>query len=429
MPKLHYFAAFISLMLKKPLCFFLFLTLVCACESSPDQNGELIENLMKKEGKTFKRILEQRDQLEIQIIYTQIDRDINNHPTFTSYYFNVDSTKYFYPASTVKLPLVLLALEKLQILNKAGLDRNTTMLSDSVYAGQQSVHKDTTSESGLPSIGHYAKKIMVVSDNDAFNRLYEFMGQKEINQILSDKGFNIRILHRLERAMTPDQNRHTEALRFVANGSIVYQQPMLINQDSIHPVREVVKGLGYVRGDSLISQPFDFTYKNDFSLQEQQELIKTILFPQAVDEKKRFKISEPDRQFVLQYLSQLPRETTYPPYYKDTTYYDAYCKFLMFGEDKTPLPTNLRIFNKVGDAYGYMIDNAYIVDFANGVEFMLSAVINTNTDQIYNDGKYEYQTLGFPFMKDLGRLIYNYELMRKRPVKPDLSEFKLKYDR
>ncbi len=126
-------------------------------------------------------------------------------------------------------------------------------------------------------------------------------------------------------------------------------------------------------------------------------------------------------------MSQLPTETLYPNYALDSTYYDAYCKFLMFGDDKEPIPANIRIFNKVGDAYGYLIDNAYIVDFKNGVEFMLSAVIATNTDGIYNDGKYEYKKLGYPFMKNLGQLVYNYELKRKRKYKPNLSFVKFEY--
>jgi hypothetical protein len=83
----------------------------------------------------------------------------------------------------------------------------------------------------------------------------------------------------------------------------------------------------------------------------------------------------------------------------------------------------------VGDSYGYLIDNAYIVDFENGVEFMLSAVINTNTDRVYNDGKYEYKSIGYPFMKNLGRAVYTYELQRKRKFKPDLQGFKVLYDR
>jgi hypothetical protein len=129
----------------------------------------------------------------------------------------------------------------------------------------------------------------------------------------------------------------------------------------------------------------------------------------------------------MQYMSQLPSETFYPPYRNDTTLHDAYCKFLMFGEDRSRIPAKMRIFNKVGDAYGYMIDNAYIVDFDAGIEFMLSAVINTNRDGIYNDDLYDYKTLGFPFMKDLGQLVYQYELKRKRTHKPNLDEFRLKY--
>ena len=367
--------------------------------------------------------------MEVQIIYTQINRDSLNRPAFKSFYFHIDSTKYFYPASTVKLPMTLLAFEKLNQLNIKGLDKFTPMFNDSVYAGQISAKKDSTSENGLPSIAHYVKKILLVSDNDASNRLYEFVGQKEVNSTLKGKGYNMRILHRLERPLSPDQNRHTEAVRFVSHDSIIYSQPMLVNEDSIKAPRKVLKGIGYIKNDNTrVDKPFDFTYKNFYPLQDQQEILKAVLFPEAIDAKRRFNITEADRQFIKTYMSQWPRETKYPAYQKDKNYYDAYCKFLMFGEKKKQIPSNIRIFNKVGDAYGYLLDNAYIVDFKNNTEFMLSAVINTNTDGVYNDSKYEYHKIGFPFMRNLGKMIYKYELKRKRVRRPDLSEFKLKYD-
>ena len=59
---------------------------------------------------------------------------------------------------------------------------------------------------------------------------------------------------------------------------------------------------------------------------------------------------------------------------------------------------------------------------------MLSAVINTNTDAIYNDGKYEYKTIGYPFMKELGQMIYKHELKRNRKFRPDLSDYVMVYD-
>jgi hypothetical protein len=339
----------------------------------------------------------------------------------------VDSTRYFYPASTVKLPLILLSLEKLKQLGIHGLDKFTPMFHDSLYSGQESVTEDTTSQTCLPSIAHYAKKILVVSDNDANNRLYEFMGQKASNEILRNKGYTIRILHRLERSLTPDQNRHTEAVRFIKRDSLIYGQPMMTAY-SIPVDQVLLKVIVYFKNDTLIKKPFDFSYKNFYPLTEQQHLLQALLFPASVDSKKTFDITDKDRKFVLQYMSQLPTETYYPDYAKDTAYYPAYGKYLMFGNDKSSIPTNLRIFNKVGEAYGYLVDNAYIVDFENNIEFMLSAVIATNTDQIYNDNKYELETLGYPFMKNLGQLVYHYELSRKRTRQPDLREFKFQYD-
>ena len=50
---------------------------------------------------------------DVQIVYTQINRDAQNRPSFKTYRYQVDKDRYFYPASTVKLPAVLLALEKL----------------------------------------------------------------------------------------------------------------------------------------------------------------------------------------------------------------------------------------------------------------------------------------------------------------------------
>ena len=248
--------------------------LLIGCTRSIVEDENLLLTLMQNESSKFRYLLEHQDSLEVQILYTQINRDANNMPTFRSFYFRVDSTQYFYPASTVKLPLVLLAFEKLNELKVKSLDKYTPVFHDSVYAGQRSVRRDSTSESGLPSIAHYARKILMVSDNDASNCLYEFLGQSAVNKTLRKKRYNIRIVHRLNRPASPDQNRHTEAVRFVRNDTLIFAQPMLVNPDSIKPLRKVLKGIGYMRGDSLIRQPFDFSYKNSFPLQEQQEILK-----------------------------------------------------------------------------------------------------------------------------------------------------------
>ena len=119
-------------------------------------------------------------------------------------------------------------------------------------------------------------------------------------------------------------------------------------------------------------------------------------------------------------MSSSPTASTYPTY--DTSYYYAnITKFLLAGADRTPLPLEIKIFNKAGDAYGFLLDNAYIIDTKQKVEFLVSAVIYCNEDGILNDNKYDYDTVGLPFMKNLGQLLYNFELKRKKGVLPNFD--------
>ena len=74
-----------------------------------------------------------------------------------------------------------------------------------------------------------------------------------------------------------------------------------------------------------------------------------------------------------------------------------------------------------------MIDAVYVADFKNNIEFMVTAEIYANSDAIFNDDKYDYQTVSYPFFKHLGQAIYEYELKRKREHKPDLSSFHFDY--
>src|ERR1043166_1719855 len=145
-------------------------------------------NLLESNPQYFDSILKKKNELNVQIIYTQINRTKNSKPIFTDHYFNLDTNRYYYPASTVKLPVALLALQKLRELNIPGLDMNTTMITEADHSGQSEVYNDPTSADGKPTVAHYIKKILLVSDNDAFNRLYEFLGQEYINNNLHKMG-------------------------------------------------------------------------------------------------------------------------------------------------------------------------------------------------------------------------------------------------
>ena len=398
-----------------------------AGKTSGDRTDNFIIDLMKENSPVFDSVFGDIDQNRLQIIYTQIDRKENGKPHFTDHYFNVNDSSYFYPASTVKLPVAILALQKLNELKIAGLDRNKTMITEADYGGQTEVYNDPSTPDGRPTIEHYIKKILLVSDNDAFNRLYEFLGQEYINNSLHKMGYKeVQIIHRLDISLTEDENRHTNPVRFFdASGKLVYEKP-LKESKLVYAERNTQMGIGFYRGGNLINEPFDFSKKNRMSLKTLHNIVRSILFPEQVSRKQRFKLTKDDYSFLRKYMSMTPFESKFP-FYDNENYWDTYVRFLLYGTEKNTTKDGIRIFNKVGDAYGFLTDAAYIVDFKNNIEFMLSAVIHCNSDGIFNDDKYDYAEVGFPFMKHLGQVIYEYELKRQRQNIPDLNKFRFDY--
>ena len=400
-------------------------------------NSDLIKSLMNQNATLFDSVLSNIDQNRLQIIYTQIDRKKNGKPEFTDHYFNVNDSSYFYPASTVKLPVAILALQKLNELKIKGLDKNSTMITEADYSGQTEVYNDPSTPDGRPTIEHYIKKILLVSDNDAFNRLYEFLGQEYINNTLHKMGYEkVQIVHRLEISLTEEENRHTNPVRFFAAppaslhakdtiDKLLYEKP-LQQSKLVYAERNTKMGKGFYRRGELINEPFDFSKKNRMSLQTLHNIVRSVVFPKSVSKKQRFNLRKNDYEFLRKYMSMTPLESKFPFYDKEN-YWDNYVKFLFYGAEKNTSKAGIRIFNKVGDAYGYLTDAAYIVDLNNGIEFILSAVIHCNSDEILNDDKYDYETIGFPFMKNLGQVIYDHEMKRIRKIAADLSQFRYDY--
>jgi hypothetical protein len=410
------------------LLFTLFTQLTMGQNTTTKNVDNFLEKLLMS-NPSFKGIMAKKDAHRIQIIYTEINRDAKNKPSFKTHTYNLNHSMYFYPASTVKMPTAILALQKLHQLKIKGLNKNTTMLTDSAWLKQYAVVNDSSAEDYKASIAHYIKKIFMVSDNEANNRLYEFLGQEYLNNNLAKLGYKeAQILHRLGVSYPEDVNRHTNPIKFVdKNGKLIFSQPAQVSKLKYIPRNDFL-GKAYYKNDSLINQSFDFSIKNRLYLDDLHNMLLKVIFPEAYPTNKRFSLTNADYKFLWKYMSQMPTESTFPTY--DTTeYYDAYCKFLLYGSEKGTVPKNIRIFNKVGNAYGFLTDVTYIVDFENNIEFALTATIHVNKDETFNDDKYEYDTVGFPFMKSLGKAIYDYELTRERKFKPNLNKFKIKYDK
>jgi hypothetical protein len=358
---------------------------------------------------------------EIQIIYTQIDRDEQQRPVFTNYFFGVDVDKYFYPASTIKMPLALLALEKINSLEIHGLSRKSVMIHTAAKEPQTpSVELDSVFLLP-PSAETYVRKLFCVSDNESSNRLYEFLGQRYIQDKLIEKGaIHNRIIHRLAAGQFgPEDNKWMNPVGFKNN---VNSEEWLYFQNEVYSAYKPVwmpmpefKGSGYINANGdLVDEPFDFKRRNAFALTDLHNILKGILFPGFG---VNFSISKADRDFVWWCMGSYPRENNLDGN-------DTRVKFFIFDKDDERIPEHIRIFNKVGWSYGYLTDISYIVDFEKGIEFMLSATVYVNENDIFNDDTYQYREKGLPFLKQLGSVMYEHEQQRIKRHQSDLTHLK-----
>jgi hypothetical protein len=355
------------------------------------QTNKSFKRLLYK-NKELKPLLKQAQKYRIQIIYTSIEP--NGLPGKPKY-FNYNPDFYFYPASTVKLPAALFALEK---LNEYGIDRSEPYYSMSTF-------ENYPSATGEQSIEDHIRKIFLVSDNDAFNRLYDFLGTDLINHRLAELGLqNSRVNHRLSISLSAEENRTTPYLQIGEN----YRQGPQIAEVFL-PKTSVSIGKQYYSGEQLVKMPMDFSLKNRFDLLDQQKLLKTLFFPQMRENENRLEINENDLTFVKEMMCALPRNFGYD----EASFPDGYGKFLIYGDRKDRIPDYLKIYNKIGGAYGFLIDNAFVEDSKNNIRFFLSAVIYVNENETLNDDTYEYDSKGLPFLGELGRHIYQHELSQK----------------
>tara|TARA_R110002049_G_scaffold45852_2_gene133318 strand:- start:4159 stop:5298 length:1140 start_codon:yes stop_codon:yes gene_type:complete len=369
----------------------LLISILYSCSPHIEQPNFLRLALSSTNSK-IKRVMDSAAQYELQIRYTKIQR-LKDSIVFTDYNYQVNDSNYFYPASTVKILTVLLTLEKLNEMDSLDLYTQFYVEGDSL---------ETT-------FANEISKIFAVSDNEANNRLFEFLGQDGINKSLMNKGISpVRISHRLSTENAFEVTS-VPLVAYLNDTTTTMLKPSTNMPAKPLILAGIKKGIGFYEENTLTSEPFDFSLKNYFPISTQNEVMKRIIFPEQFSKNQQFNLSPDQYKFLLKAMSDLPRNIGYD----EMEYNDGYGKFFMYGDTNDTIPEYLKIYNKVGNAYGTVTDCAYITDSKNNIEFILSATLLVNKDGIFNDDKYEYEAIGIPFLAQLGREIYNMEVAQK----------------
>lgn len=397
----------------------LLISTVSVSQVPSDADSSLLVNLMLREPDKFGVVLRDPDFFRLQVLYTRVEKKDGNIK-FTYYTFRHRPREYFYPASIVKLPVSLLCLEKINRLKSEGVTKDTRLETDSSHSCQVLEKFDFTAPDSFPSIGNYIKKAMVVSDNEAYNRLYEFMGQSYINSRLFSLGYrDARVVHRFSNCDSTENKYSNGFVFYNTGGKIIWYQPPVFNTAVITvPFAGMQAGEKNMIGTEIINNPKDFSRKNCMPLAYAHDMLMRIFYPEKFTAWERFDISGNDLGFLKAQLCATPSGSGIAAYADRKKFRDAMTNYLYYGYDPgAVINPDLKIYNTVGLSYGFVIDCAYFLDTANEVEFFLSAVIYTNADGIIGDEKYEYATVAMPFMKELGKMVYEYERNLKQTGK------------
>jgi len=236
--------------------------------------------------------------------------------------------------------------------------------------------------------------------------LYEFVGHREINQRMQSLGLRSTVInHRLSVGRSADENRHTPRIDIAAAPGLVTvpeRESQLIIRNATIPGLAV--GTGFMAGDKLKPEPMDFTTRNGIAVTDLQDLLVMLARPDIDIGKGPLLLSPDHRRFVLDAMAEYPADSPNPKYERKD-YPDDWGKFFLPGLMRVCPRGELRVVNKIGQAYGFTIDNAYIENTRTGRSFFLTAVIYTNADGILNDDTYEYESAAFPFMSSLAEAV------------------------
>ncbi|MCO5602546.1 hypothetical protein L7F22_056679 [Adiantum nelumboides] len=216
-----------------------------------------------------------------------------------------------------------------------------------------------------------------------------------------------RIEHRLSVSLSREENRFCEPVEIRVSGCPVTLAPKknadLIRIGGDHKGYELGVGQALENGE-VVKEPMDFCQKNCTSLLDLQNLMVKLFCPDVEQCGEPCKLPSDYQTLLQEALADYP-STSCSPYYSESDYPDDYCKLFLPGICRVRPKNSVRIFNKIGRAYGFTIENSYIFDKEKGHGFFLSAVVYTNSNGILNDDKYEYVSLADHLMADLGEMV------------------------
>jgi hypothetical protein len=371
------------------------LLVFCFAFISKSQFTDSIQSIINKDTSlVIKEVFSYPKTYRLKIILSEVSTASNGSKSLKTWSYRDTVSEYFYPASLAKIPLVLTTLQFINENKDINKNLSDTLVDSSSVVKERTLHDDLL-------------LMLSASDNNAFNRLYNMVGSKYININLLKKGYlNTYIIHRFEKGTAEYHQTALPTTVVSKKHDTIFHHPA----DSMyclirHEIKDSLIGLGYCQNDLLIVKPKSFRFHNYVDIRDVHDMMISLKYP-SLSKHKSFNLTNDQRNLIIQFLGTSPLHPNTAEYSDTSEFHPNFLRFTLFGGDKRISYPNVDYFNKSAMAYGFLADCNYLYDPINKVEFFLTIYIYVNKDEILNDDMYDYDTIGLPFMKRLGELIY-----------------------
>ena len=323
------------------------------------------------------------ERRRVQIALTPLDE--GGRDAGETEHFRADA-EYFYPASTVKVLGAVAALRAADARG-VGLDEELVWRERPELAGLKE-------ERGTVRGAVWAA--LVVSDNPAFNRLYDLVGHAEMQEALRAMGVpRARVVHRLADPRPLVEHRMTRAVARVSGGEVAAarrsgavgargdEPGVMVGNEHADPVTGV-----------RVKAPLDFSERNAVKLMDLHRVMMAVARGEGLG------LNAEGAALVRAACARMPAGAGYAA----DAYADDYAKPMLSGLRRVAPASAVEVVNKIGTAYGFMTDTAVIGDATRGVKFALSATIYANAGEVLGTDEYEYAAVARPWLADLGEI-------------------------
>lgn len=354
-------------------------------------------------------VVERAAEYRAQVLFSRVEKDAKDRLVLVRRGYRVDA-EYFYPASSIKYLAAIAALEDLneQREKDPRLTEDTPLVFHPLFAGEEIEEKDPTHlDGGAITLRQEIRKLFLVSDNAAFNRLYEFVGQEGLAKRLDRAGLDsARVLHRLSESRSEDENRRAPRIDFVVSERERVTIPERTSKKKFADSRTngVQVGKAAIEGTKIVEGAMSFARKNAISLVELQDGLARLVEPELFLDGEPWALRPAQRDMLLAVAAEYAADSR-DPRYPRAEYPDSSGKYFLPGLEKVAPKASWRIVNKVGRAYGFSVDNAWIFHVPSQRGMFVTATIYTNADGVLNDGKYEYEEIADPFLAAIGEIV------------------------